>query len=62
MTAPMKVSCLATSPTGSVRTVSTRSSRSWSHIMRGMYARELAEHFCPWYSKELRMRAVFTAA
>jgi nitrite reductase/ring-hydroxylating ferredoxin subunit len=57
-----KLSWLATSPMRKVRTVSVMSSLSRSHMLRGMYVRELAEHFCPWYSNELRMRAVLIAS
>ena len=32
------------------------------HMLAGMYARDAALHFCPWYSNAPRTMAVFTAA
>ena len=36
----------------------TRSSLSTRHSERGTYARDAAEHFCPWYSKAPRTMAI----
>ncbi len=56
MTAPMKVLNSAGSPTGIASVAAASGSRSCSHTEWGMYAREDAEHFCPWYSNDPRSK------
>ena len=58
MTAPMKFEKSLVGPIASPSTVAARSSRRLAHSERGTYAREDAEHFCPWYSNEPRTSAV----
>ncbi len=63
MTAPMNVDrSAATSPTVSDSAVATKSSRMRFQTERGTYAREAAEHFCPWYSKAPLISAVESTA
>jgi hypothetical protein len=62
MTAPMKFEKSVTSPIGSDSVVATRSSFSCDQTLRGTYAREAAEHFCPWNSNAPRTRAVFSTS
>ena len=62
MTAAMKLDRSATSPMLSPSTSATRSSRSLVQMLRGTYARDAAEHFCPWYSNAPRIIAVRSTA
>ncbi len=59
MTAPMKLDRSVTSPMVRPSTSAASSSlKPFSQMERGMYAREAAEHFWPWYSKAPRVMAV----
>ena len=57
MTAPMKVSNSCTSPTFSAAVCFLRRASTWGQMLSGTKAREQAEHFCPWNSKEPRTMA-----
>ena len=54
----MKLDRSVTGPIARPSTVASRSSPIRSHTLRGTYAREAAEHFCPWYSNAPRTSAV----
>ncbi len=63
MTAPPNTDRSVTSPYSIDSVVCTsRSRRPPSHSDRGTYAREAAEHFCPWYSNAPRTSPVTSAA
>ncbi len=62
MTAPMKFVKSLTSPMRMEPTCSASRSRTAGHRLDGMYSRDAAEHFCPWYSNEPRTIAVLTAS
>ena len=63
MTAPMKFDRSVTSPIVMPSTSAANSSlKPEFQIEAGMYAREVAEHFWPWYSKAPRVSAVFSTA
>ncbi len=55
----MKLLRSVTSPTVSASTSASSSSLIRCQRLRGRYARESAEHFCPWYSNAPRISAVF---
>ena len=58
----MKFPKSATSPIRIVPTSSTSRSFTSGQRFEGMYRREAAEHFWPWYSNEPRTTAVATAS
>ena len=62
MTAPKKFEKSLTSPTLIVPTSLSSVSRTSPHRFDGMYSRDEAEHFCPWYSNDPRTTAVATAS
>ena len=58
MIAPMRWESSSTRPIETFGTSSLRSRSTSGHLLSGMYAREQAEHFWPWYSKAPRMRFI----
>ena len=40
------------------RTLTVNTVKTFAQTLRGTYARDAAEHFCPWYSKAPRIIAV----
>ena len=50
ITAPMKFRKSATSPIRMSSIIATTRSRTAGQSVSGMYARDAALHFCPWYS------------
>ncbi len=62
ITAPMKLEKSVTSPIVIDSVCETRSSLIFAHTDFATYARDAAEHFCPWNSNAPRIIAVRSAS